>query len=155
MKDKPVPLDEIDKELLNLIQLDFPLEKEPFKRLGSELEITENEVIDRIKRLMREGALRRIGPVINRENRGGAGVLAALRVEEERIDEVAEIINRYDEVSHNYLREGPYNIWFTVSAENPGELERILCEIETQTGYTPLRLPTKKVFKIGVRFEIR
>ncbi|HHI30706.1 AsnC family protein [Methanosarcinales archaeon ex4572_44] len=155
MKDKTVPLDELDKELLNLIQLDFPLEKEPFKELGKKLKTTENEVIDRVKRLMRKGAVRRIGPVINRENSGGAGVLAALRVEEERIDEVAEIINEYDQVSHNYQREGPYNIWFTVSAENLRKLDRILDEIESRTGCTPLRLPTEKVFKIGVRFEIR
>jgi len=155
MKDKTVPLDELDKELLNIIQLGFPLERAPFKELGSELKIIESEVIDRIKRLMKEGAVRRIGPVINRENSGGVGILAALRVEEERIDEVAEIINGYDEVSHNYLREGPYNIWFTVSAEKLEELDGILDEIEIRTGCTPLRLPTERVFKIGVRFEIR
>ena len=84
---------------------------------------------------------------------------AAVKVPEDRIDEVSAIINEYSGVSHNYLRKGknkhiPYNMWFTMSAKDDEELRSRLKEIEDRTGLTVRSLPTTKKFKIGVRFKI-
>ena len=150
-----ITLDEMDKKLLNTIQLDFPRVKTPFEELGGRLGLDENEVISRIKRLSKEGAIRRIGPIISTKNTGGVSTLVAMKVPDESIDEVAGIINSYDEVSHNYLRPANYNIWFTLSAESDVRLQEILSEITGKTGYDVINLPTKRLFKIGVKFNIK
>jgi hypothetical protein len=84
-----------------------------------------------------------------------SGILAALKVPIGEVDEAATIVNQYSEVSHNYLRpnENGYNLWFTVSAHED-RIREILDEIQTKTGYKMLVLPTGKIFKIGVKFDI-
>lgn len=150
-----ISLDEIDKKILNAIQLDFPLVHRPFRQLGDRLELKEEDLIKRIKRLQTDGAIRRIGPIISTKKTGGVSTLVALKAPAERVDEVAQIINGYDEVSHNYLRPAEYNIWFTLSAESEKRMHEILSEIGEKTGCEVMNLPTKRLFKIGVKFNIR
>ena len=150
-----VQLDQIDKDILNTIQLDFPLEANPFEKLGEQLDIPEDELIRRIERLKSAGAIRRIGPIINTKKTGGISTLVAAKVPEQKIDEVAEIINRYSEVSHNYLRPAEYNIWFTMAAPSEERIMQILDELKAETGCELINLPTKRLFKIGVKFDIR
>ena len=148
-------LDDMDKKILNTIQFDFPLETEPYKKLGENLGISEDEVIKRLDRLHNEGAVRKIGPIINRKGVGGTSTLVAVTVPEEKVDEVADYINEYQEVSHNYHRPEKFNIWFTISAPDRERIDTILEELSERTGLEFIDLPTRRLFKIGVRFNIR
>jgi len=146
-------LDDADRQLINLIQLDFPLDLRPFRTLGCQVDISEQEVIDHLKRLTDIGVIRRIGPILNTKELGGSSTLIAMRVPEDAIDNVASWINGFDEVSHNYLRPGAYNIWFTVSASSKERLHEMISEIKVH-GYPFLELPVTRLFKIGVKFEV-
>lgn len=160
IEDEPVKieradLDDLDRRLLDLVQREFPLTERPFLALGEILGIGEEEVIGRAERLQDLGIIRRIGPILDMRKLGCSGVLVALPVSDGKMDEVAGIVNRYQEISHNYLRpnETDYNMWFTISASG-ARIEEILSEIKEKTGLDQLVLPTKRIFKIGVRFEI-
>ena len=146
-------LDEVDRRLINTIQLDFPLNSRPFLALGDQIGISETDVIDHLKRLTDVGVIRKIGPIINTARIGGSSTLIAMRVSDDAIDEVAARINEFDEVSHNYLRPGSYNMWFTVSARSEKRLREMIREIDA-LGCPFLELPVERLFKIGVRFEV-
>ncbi|KQC12574.1 MAG: transcriptional regulator [Methanosaeta sp. SDB] len=148
-------MDDLDRRLLSLIQEEFPLVKRPFLALGEMLGASEAEVIRRAERLRDLGIIRRIGPILDMRKLGSAGVLVALPVSERRTEEVAEVVNGYQEISHNYLRpnDTDYNMWFTISASEK-RIEEILAEIKEKTDLDQLVLPTRRIFKIGVRFEI-
>lgn len=148
-------MDETDLKLLARVQEGFPLVKRPFHTLGESLGISEAEAIVRLDRLKSDGLIRRIGPIMDLRKLGYSGVLVALKVPAEKADEVAEVVNEYEEVSHNYLRpnETGYNLWFTISAKEQRILEA-LDEIKSKTGMKQLVLPTIRIFKIGVKFDI-
>ena len=154
-------LDETDKKILATIQTGIPLVPNPYFAIGEDLGLSEEDVIRRLKKLKWDGALRRIGATINKNEIGKEGTLVTMKVPDSDIDSVAEIINSYDEVTHNYVRTSEdgkvdYNLWFTIT----GTKERILEVIEeikdkTGDGYPLLNLPANITFKIGVKFDIR
>jgi DNA-binding Lrp family transcriptional regulator len=147
--------DDIDRRLLAAVQEGFPITSRPFQALGALLSLPEEEVIARLERLKSEGLVRRIGPILDMRKLGCSGVLVALKVGEQEADEVAQVVDQYTEVSHNYLRPDPsgYNLWFTVSAPEE-KIKEILQEISDKTGKPQLVLPTMRIFKIGVKFDI-
>jgi DNA-binding Lrp family transcriptional regulator len=148
-------MDDVDAALLALVQNSFPVTARPFQALGEALGLDEGEVIRRLERLQEVGLVRRIGPILDLHKMGLSGVLAAIKAEPEKADDVAIVVNEYPEVSHNYLRpdESGYDIWFTISAREE-RIEEILSEIRARTGLEMLVLPTSRIFKIGVRFDI-
>ncbi len=152
-------LSDTDRKILHRLQSNLPLVSRPFLELSKELNIEEDTIIERIKFMIEKGYVRRLAPIINTQAMGREATLAAMKVPEERIDEVSAIINEYSGDSHNYHRKGknkdiPYKIWFTISAKDDEELHKRLKEIEDRTGLTVRSLPTTKKFKIGVRFKI-
>ena len=153
----PLSLDETDKTMLQILQDDFPIVQQPWLEVGSRLNISEAEVIMRLKRLLEAGTILRVGPIFEASKIGlKAATLVAMKVPENKVDDVANVINEYDNITHNYEREDKYNIWFTLAASDSKELDRLLSEIKQKTGIKEediLDLPTIRRFKINVRFQ--
>jgi DNA-binding Lrp family transcriptional regulator len=148
-------VDELDLKLLAAVQDGFPITSRPFQDLGLALGLEEDEVISRLAELQKEGLVRRIGPILDLRRMGRSGILAALAVPLDEADGVADTVSLYPEVSHNYLRpnDSGYNLWFTVSGTEE-RIQDILQEIRAKTGKEMLVLPTLRIFKIGVKFDI-
>jgi DNA-binding Lrp family transcriptional regulator len=148
-------LDSIDSAILNRIQSDFPITSRPFLAVANELGLTEKEVLDRVARLKTEGIIRRIGGNFVPGKLGFVSTLCAASVPAEKIDDFAEIVNRYSGVTHNYQRDNTYNVWFTFIAPSMEEIKENLRQISHDTGVDDiLNLPATKVFKIKAQFEV-
>jgi len=147
-------LDYLDRQLLNIIQVDFPIASRPYQILGERLGISESEVLERVHRLFETGIIRKIGPSFDTRRLGHVSILVAARVPEERVEEVAHIISSYPQVTHNYGRESEYNLWFTLICRDEGEMNDILESIKSRTGISEMHmLPAERTFKIKVEFE--
>jgi siroheme decarboxylase len=152
----PVP-DPVDLALLEILQEDLPLVSRPWDQIAARAGISPDEVLSRIQRLHDAGIVLSVSPILESGRLGlHAATLVALRVPEGRVQEVACIISSYREVSHNYQRDHPFSIWFTLSAEDPGRLARLIADIREKTGVSDqdiLNLPTVQKLKIDLRFS--
>jgi DNA-binding Lrp family transcriptional regulator len=147
--------DDTDRKLLKIIQGKLPIVPEPYREIGEELGISEAEVIARLKVMVDNGIIRRLGGVFDSRKLGYSSVLCALEVPGERIDEVAEVINSFNGVTHNYLREDTINMWFTLLAPSGEKLAETLQIIRERTGIQEiLTFPAEKIYKIRVNFEL-
>ena len=148
-------LTDFDKRLLNILQGNLPLCSRPFSRLGEMLDTTEEHVLRRLNELKREGYLRRIGTFFNSEQLGYHGTLIALRVAEGHLADVAQAVNRYVGATHNYEREGDYNLWFTLLTPSRTAEEKILAEVAALPGVEGLMsLKANHRYKINVQFKL-
>jgi len=147
-------LDETDRRLLNDFQRGFPLSARPYEEIGGRLGISESEVLARLSRLETVGAVSRVGPVLT-PKRVGASTLAAMAVPPERLESVAELVNGYPEVNHNYEREHRLNLWFVLTAEDRDRLDRVLAEIARETGIEVLDLPMLEEYHIDLGFRLQ
>ena len=144
-----------DKALLNLLQGSLPIGKRPFAKMAEELGTDEERVISRLRLLKDEGYLRRIGTFFDSSRLGYGGTLVALRVAEGKVASVAEAVNRYPGVTHNYEREGKFNLWFTLLTPNLETEKEVLSEVEALPGIERLlNLKTTKKYKINVQFQL-
>jgi DNA-binding Lrp family transcriptional regulator len=97
--------------------------------------------------------LSRFGPLVNAEAIGGTATLVAMHAPPERFDEVAELVNAHREVAHNYEREHPHlNMWFVLSVAEAGEVDRVLAEIESETGQPTYDMPKQREFRVEAKF---
>ncbi len=148
-------IDNIDKKLLNIIQSEFPVEKEPYKKLAKMLDITESEVLSRIHKMMKNDIIKRLGGFFDSRKLGYTGTLCAIKVNPSQVDKVSSVINKYPGVTHNYLREHEYNMWFTLLGTGKEEINSILEEIKSLAGVKEIiNLPSKRLFKIKVIFRM-
>ena len=148
-------IDAIDKKILNRIQSDFPITSRPYLTLAKELKLSEEDVLDRVSQLKNLGYIRRIGGNFVPGKLGFVSTLCAARVDAEKIDHFAEIVNKYPGVTHNYQRDNTYNVWFTFIAPSMEEINTNLKKIAEETGVTDiLNLPATKVFKIRAEFDV-
>ena len=143
-------------ELLYRMQHSFPMMDKPFHILADELNTTPAKVIDIVKKLKEEKIIRQTSAIFDTKRLGYKSSLVAFKVPEEKIESAAEIINQHPGVSHNYLRNHDYNIWFTmaVAPDSRIGLEKtieILAEKSAAEEY--IILPTLKMFKISVKMD--
>jgi DNA-binding Lrp family transcriptional regulator len=155
MNQPEVPIDDIDRSILNRIQSDFPITSRPYHTIAEDLGLSEGEVLKRVSRLKSSGIIRRIGGNFTPEKLGFVSTLCAAKVPDDKINRFAEVVNRYPGVTHNYRRENTYNIWFTFIAPSMDEINTNLEQIAAETGVTDiLNLPATKVFKIKAEFKV-
>ena len=147
-------LDRRDRQLLNLMQNEFPLTTQPYLDIARKLDISEEEVLNRIQAMKQNGIIRRTGAILDSQKMGFYSTLCACRVEEERIDEVAAIINGQKGVTHNYVRDHYYNVWFTLTAPSYDEAMKIIRDMQQVARIKVLAMPAIKTYKIKVSLNM-
>ena len=147
-------MDELDKQILEEIQDNFPVSSHPFRILGEKFGQSEEEIEKRIRKLKREKIISRIGASFASKKVGYESTLVAMKVPPSSLERVADLISCYSEVTHNYERDDDYNLWFTLIAPSKQEIKRIIEKIKADTGVEDiLNLPAVNIFKIDVRFR--
>ena len=146
-------MDEIDKTIINELQNGFPVCESPYQRAAEQLGISENELIDRLQKLLDDGILSRFGPMYHAEVMGGALTLAAIKVPENKFDEIANIVNSFPEVAHNYQRNHDLNMWFVIATDTPTAIQNVIHSIEKQTGLQVYNMPKRKEFFVQLKLE--
>jgi len=152
-----VALDELDRKLLNLLQSSFALEPRPFLRVAELAEVTEDEVLRRTQRLLDERIIRQVTPIFDTRVLGYSSQLVAAKVDPENPHRAAKVINAHPGVTHNYLRNHDFNMWFTVATEPDSRLglDGTLEVLAREAGAESIRqLPTLKLFKIRMDLEM-
>jgi DNA-binding Lrp family transcriptional regulator len=151
-------LDRIDRAIINAFQGGFPVVESPFDPAAEALRargigVTGEELLERVQRLDDDGVLTRFGALINAQEIGGAATLVAMHAPEDRFEEVADQVNAHREVAHNYEREHPHlNMWFVVSVADPDAVDRVLADIEAETGQETYNLPKREEFRVEAKF---
>ena len=147
-------LDDIDRSIINSLQGGFPLSDRPYADSADRLGIGEDELLERLQRLLQDNVLTRFGPLFNAEMMGGEFVLAALHAPEARYDEITQQVNAFSQVAHNYHREHDLNMWFVVAVDGEERAQTVLDEIEARTGCQVYAMPKLKEYYVGLRFEV-
>jgi siroheme decarboxylase len=152
-----IPLDDLDRRLLNLMQDSFPIEARPFAAVAREAQVDEELVLRRVQRLLDERIIREITPIFDTRALGYRSMLVAAKVPADNPHRAARIINAHPGVSHNYLRNHDFNLWFTIAVEPDSELglQGTLDALARETAAESIRqLPTLKLFKIRMDLEM-
>ena len=147
-------LDALDRRILDIIQTDFPLAPRPYAVLGERLGIPEEEVFGRVRALREKKIIRRLGANFQSAKLGFVSTLCAAKVPEEKLEAFIDAVNAEPGVTHNYLRDHAYNVWFTLITASPDARETVLKSLTERTGVSILNLPATKLFKIRVDFRM-
>jgi len=144
-------MDNIDRDIINTLQDGFPICTSPYKQVAQGLNISEHELITRLEKLLESGILSRFGPMYHAEQMGGALSLAALKVPAENFDTIAETINAFPEVAHNYARAHTLNMWFVLATETPEQIQQVINKIEEKTGLIVYNMPKIQEYFVGLK----
>jgi len=148
-------MDSIDKKILNILQKEFPLEERPFYAVAEKCVISEEEALSRIQKMKDSGIIRRIGAVFDGAKLGRVSTLCAARVPKDKLENFVSEVNVSKGVTHNYLRDNEYNVWFTLNAATGQEVESFLADLKKNTGITDiLDMRAVRTFKIDATFEV-
>ena len=147
-------MDHLDRRIINKLQGGFPVCERPFREVAESLDTSESELITRLRCMLDDGLLTRFGPLFNVEAMGGAVSLCAMKVPASRFTEVAEQVNAYPQVAHNYQRDHVMNMWFVLATETSEELEDTLKNIEQDTGLRVFNFPRQEEYFVGLHFHV-
>ena len=150
-------VDELDYHILEELQKDFPLRQEPYEAISDKLKISCDQLLAKLRLLMADGVIRRIGASLDSRKLGWVSTLAAISVEDGLVEKASEIIEKFPEITHSYLRSNNFNIWFTIIASDNGRINNILKQIQSALFLESsqiLNLPMKRLFKLNARFNI-
>lgn len=144
---------ETDRRIVNALQGGFPLSDEPYREAAEPLGLSEAELLARLKRMLDERALTRFGPMFQIERMGGRFVLAAMQVLEADFDRIAETVNAFPEVAHNYRREHAFNMWFVLATEKPEGIADAIARIEAATGLAVAAFPKEREYFVEMKLD--
>jgi len=147
-------MDAYDKEILDIIQSSFPIAPRPYAVVGGQVGLTESEVLARVRRLKQEGVIRRMGANFGSRQLGWRSTLCGAEVPRDRLDAFVAEVNKHPGVTHNYLRDHQFNVWFALIAPSTEAIEAVLADITASTGVEIMNLPASKLFKITVDFAM-
>ena len=146
-------MDDIDRAIVNTLQDGLALCQRPFANLASRLDISEEEIVRRISKLLADGYLSRFGPLYNAERLGGALSLCALEAPTDSFDKIAAMVNSHSEVAHNYERDHELNMWFVLATDRPERISEVAEEIERETGCEVYQFPKLEEYYIGLKLN--
>jgi DNA-binding Lrp family transcriptional regulator len=152
-----VPLDDLDRKLLNLMQGSFPIAQRPYRRVAELGGVQEAEVMRRVQLLLEKRIIRQVTPIFDTRALGYSSMLVAAKVDPRNPHRAAQVINEHPGVSHNYLRNHEFNLWFTIATEPDSRLglEGTLEVLAKEAGAESVRqLPTLRLFKIRMDLEM-
>lgn len=147
-------MDELDRSILNRLQDGFPVVERPFAQVAAELDTDERTLLERVRRLREDGTLTRFGPMYHAERMGGGLTLAAMEIPDDDYERVAEQVNAFPEVAHNYARDHRLNMWFVLATETPERIGEVIADIEAVTGYKVYNMPKEREFFVGLKFDV-
>ncbi|MDR2460377.1 MAG: Lrp/AsnC family transcriptional regulator [Deltaproteobacteria bacterium] len=160
MMDKSL-LSETERLVLDSIQDNFPLESRPYEHLAQSLNsrhglsLTESEVIQIVGTLKTRGYIRRLGAIFNSKPLGYMTTLCALKIPTDRVDHYAKLLNSYPQVTHNYIRDNPLNLWFTFCYDREKEIQELLNKLKQELGQNSVfQFNSRKIFKIRAVFKL-
>ena len=148
-------IDPLDKQLLNDIQWTFPLSERPYLKIAAKHGLSEEDVMRRISLMKQSGLIRQINAIFDTRKLGYKSALVAFAVKKQKLETVAQEVNKHPGVSHNYERDHEFNMWFTLAVPPDGDLKKDLEQMASLDGVIKFRLlPTLKLYKIGVRLDM-
>lgn len=147
-------MDSVDARLVNCLQEGLPVSPRPFDDVAASLGLSVDELLSRVQRLLDDRVLTRFGPMFNAEKLGGALSLCAMQVPQDCYDEIADLVNAFPEVAHNYERDHLLNMWFVIATERPEQAGTVLAEIEQVTGCRVYDMPKQEEFYVGLKLAV-
>jgi len=147
-------MDATDRAIINQLQGGFPICEHPYQVAAEQLGIQQQELIQRLEKMLEKKQLSRFGPMYHAERLGGGLSLCAMEIPEREFDLVTEQVNAFPEVAHNYARDHRFNMWFVLATETPERISKVLQDIEQTTGYRVYNMPKQEEFFIGLKFEV-
>ena len=150
-------MDRLDFRILDTLQNDFPLAAKPYEVIAGKLQISIDQLWERMDTMISEKVIRRIGASLNSHKFGFCSTLAGVSVDSSLVEKAAEVIGKFHEVTHSYLRKDNFNVWFTIIAADNNRIEDILEQIRSCLSLDNsqvLNLPMKRLFKLDTRFNV-